>query len=179
MLKNSDDDMFKLFVLDEYMARVRSTIFRQTKFAEFELKVHEYVEQGNTLTPDFMNKLYLDLTREYYGHDQGICIVDDYIQNEWSTIPHFYRDFYVYQYSTGIISSMALTKNVLDKGAPAQEKFLNFLKSGGSKYPLDTLKAAGVDLTTTEAMDYGLKRTGEIVEQMKELVAKLKKEGKL
>ncbi|MBN2135676.1 MAG: oligoendopeptidase F [Acidobacteria bacterium] len=179
MLKNSDDDLFKLFVLDEYMARVRSTIYRQTKFAEFELKVHEYVEQGNTLTPDFMNKLYLDLTREYYGHDQGICIVDDYIQNEWSTIPHFYRDFYVYQYSTGIISSMALTKGVLDNGAPAQERYLNFLKSGGSKYPLDTLKDAGIDLTTTEAMDYGLKRTAEIVEQMKELVAKLKKEGKL
>ncbi|MBN2135675.1 MAG: oligoendopeptidase F [Acidobacteria bacterium] len=179
MLKTSDDDLFKLFILDEYFERLRSTIYRQTLFAEFELAMYEEVEKGGTLSPEWLNKKYLDLTREYYGHDKNVCKVDEYIQNEWSVIPHFFYNYYVYQYSTGIIASMALADMVNKDGKPAADRYLRFLSAGSSKYPLDTLKDAGVDLTNTKEMERAMVRAGELVEQMKQLVAKLKKEGKL
>jgi oligoendopeptidase F len=148
--------------------------------AEYELELHKYVENGGTLTPDWMNKKYLELTREYYGHKDGICIVDDYIQYEWSTIPHFMvYTYYVYQYSTGFMSSMALSSEVLKGNKDARDRYLGFLKAGGSKYSLDILRDAGVDLTTVKPFEAALKRTDELVAQMELLAAKLKKAGRI
>lgn len=179
MLKNEKDDMFKLYILDNYLDGIRGTIYRQTLFAEFELAMHRRVEEGKTLTPDWLNKKYLDLTREYYGHDLGVMEVDDYIQNEWSYIPHFYMNFYVFQYSTGMISSMALSKNVLDNIPGAREKYLELLKAGGSDYPMEILKKAGVDLTQESVYKDAFKRFDELLNEMEKIVAKLKTEGKL
>jgi oligoendopeptidase F len=179
MLKNEKDDMFKLYLLDSYLDAVRGTIYRQTLFAEFELAMHKRVEEGKTLTPDWLNKKYLDLTREYYGQDKGVMEVGDYIQNEWSYIPHFYMNYYVFQYSTGMISSMALSKNVLDNVPDAREKYLGMLKAGGSDYPLEILKRAGVDLTQETVYKDAFKRFDYLLDEMEKIVAKLKSEGKL
>ncbi len=179
LLKTEDDDMFKLYILDNYVMNLRSTIYRQTLFAEFELAMHEHVEKGGTLDADWLNKKYLELTREYYGHDKGVCVVDEYIQNEWSSIPHFYYFYYVYQYSTGIISSMALADAVIKDGDTAAERYIKFLSAGGSKYPLDTLKDAGVDLLDQKSMERAMIRTSDLVNEMKKVMARLKKAGKL
>lgn len=178
MLKNEKDDLFKLYLIDNYLDQVRGTIYRQSLFAEFELAMHKRVEEGKSLTPDWLNKKYLDLTREYYGHEKGIMEVDDYIQNEWSYIPHFFMNYYVFQYSTGMISSMALSKNVLNNVPEAKEKYLGLLKAGGSDFPLNTLKKAGVDLTQESVYKDAFNRFDELVSEMEKIVAKLKSEGK-
>lgn len=180
LLKNEKDDLFKLYLLDSFIEQIRGSVLRQTLLAEYELEMHKYAEQGGTLTPEWMNAKYLELTREYYGHKDGICIVDDYIQNEWSTIPHFMvYTYYVYQYATGFMSSMALSSEVLKGNTDARDRYLGFLKAGGSKYSLDILRDAGVDLTTIKPFEAALKRTDELVAQMEKLAAKLKKEGRL
>lgn len=179
MLKNEKDDMFKLYLIDSYLDGVRGTIYRQALFAEFELAMHNRVEEGKTLTPDWLDKKYLELTREYYGHDKGVMNVDEYIQNEWSYIPHFYMNFYVFQYSTGMISSMALSKNVLDNVPGAREKYLGMLKSGGNDYPMELLKKAGVDLTQGQAYKDAFTRFDQLLDEMEKIVERLKKDGKL
>jgi oligoendopeptidase F len=179
MLKTETDDMLKLYILDRYLDGVRGTIFRQTLFAEFELAMHTRVEEGQTLTADWLDAKYLELTRKYYGNDLGVCQVDDYIQNEWSYIPHFYMNYYVYQYATGIIASMALSENVLSGDPVARDKYLTFLKSGGSDYPLNILKTAGVDMTTSAPTDAAFKNFDNLVSEMEKIVERLKKAGKL
>lgn len=179
MLKNETDDMFKLFILDGYLDQVRGTIYRQTLFAEFELEAHKLVESGATLTPEFLNKLYLDLTRKYYGHDKGVMEVDEYIQNEWSYIPHFYYFYYVYQYSTGMLASMMLSDNVLTKGDEYREKYLTMLKSGGNDFPLEILKRAGVDMTKSEPYKAGFARFDKYLDEMEIIIKRLKDSGKL
>ena len=148
LLKNEKDDLFKLYLLDNYLDGFRATLYRQTQFAEFELAMHQRVEQGQTLTADWLNQKYLELARLYYGHDKGVCQVDDYIEVEWNRISHFYLNFYVFQYSTGLIASMALSDMVLNGGPKEQTRYLEFLKAGGSDYPLAILKKAGVDMTS-------------------------------
>ncbi len=179
ILKNEKDDLLKLFIIDSYLDEVRSTIYRQVLFAEFELAMHRRVESGNSLTPDWLNKTYLDLVRYYYGHDKGVMQVDEYIQNEWSGIPHFYLNYYVFQYSTGIIASMALCDKVLAKEPGALDKYLNLLKAGGSAYSLDIVKAAGVDMTTSAPTEAALKRFDDLVAEMEKIVARLKPQGKI
>lgn len=179
LLKNENDDMFKLYILDNYLDQVRGTLFRQTLFADFELAMHQRVESGQSLTPDWLNQKYLELTREYYGHDKGICEVGDFIQNEWSRIPHFYYNFYVFQYSTGIIASMALSDLVLNKGNEYTEKYLTLLKSGGSDYPITLLKNAGIDMTGSEPYIQALNRFETLVNEMEKIVARLKEQKKL
>ena len=169
LMETERDTDLKLFLLDSYLETLRGTLFRQTLFAEFELAMHERVEQGQSLTPDWLNAKYLELTRCYYGHEQGVVRVDDYIQTEWSGIPHFYYGFYVYQYATGIVASMALAEAVLAEGGPARERYLGFLGSGSSRFPLDTLKAAGVDLTTPQPVAAALKAFDRLVGQMEAL----------
>jgi len=168
LLETERDRTLKLFLLDNYLETLRGTLFRQTLFADFELAMHERVEQGQSLTPDWLNATYLELTRLYYGHELGVVRVDDYIQSEWSGIPHFYYDFYVYQYATGIVASMALAEAVL-AGGDARERYLGFLGSGSSRFPLDTLKAAGVDLTTPQPVAAALKAFDRLVGQMETL----------
>ncbi|MDR3670226.1 MAG: oligoendopeptidase F [Holophaga sp.] len=169
LLETERDTTLKLFLLDSYLETLRGTLFRQTLFADFELAMHERVEQGQSLTPDWLNAKYLELTRLYYGHEQGVVRVDDYIQAEWSGIPHFFYDFYVYQYATGIVASMALSEAVLTEGEGARERYLGFLSSGSSRFPLDTLKAAGVDLTTPQPVAAALRAFDRLVGEMESL----------
>jgi oligoendopeptidase F len=178
LLKTESDDTLKLFLLDSYLETLRGTLFRQTLFADFELAMHERVEQGQSLTPDWLDKKYLELTRLYYGHDAGVMQVEDYIQSEWSGIPHFFYNYYVYQYATGIVASMALSEGVMQHGAVNRDKFLTFLRSGSSRFPLDTLKAAGVDLASPEPVAAALKGFDALVAQMETLAAKVAKQTK-
>lgn len=179
MLKNETDDMLKLYLLDNYLDQARGTIYRQALFSEFELAMHKRVEEGKSLTPDWLDSKYLELTREFYGHDKGVTQVDDYIQCEWSWIPHFFMNYYVFQYSTGMISSMALSNYVLHGTDADREKYLTMLKSGGSDFPVEILKRAGVDMTKEESFDAGFARFNDLVAEMEKLVAKLKADGKL
>lgn len=179
LVKNEKDDFFMLFILDNYLERFRATVYRQTLFAEFELAMHQMAEEGKTLTADWLNGKYLELTRHYYGHDKNVTDVGDYIQNEWSVIPHFYLNYYVFQYSTGIIASMALTDQMLKQGKPAQQKYLDFLKAGGSDFPITILKKAGVDMTQPQPYQAALGRFNELVGEMEKIVARLEKSGKM
>ena len=106
---------------------IKGTVFRQTQFAEFELRIHEMAEKGEPLTGEALDKLYLDITRKYYGHDKGVCIVDDYVAHEWAFIPHFYRNFYVFQYATSFTASAALSEKVLAGDPAATKRYLAFL----------------------------------------------------
>ena len=117
--KNIKDDDTRLSLLGNYLENIKGTVFRQTQFAEFELRMHEMAEKGQPITGEALAKLYMDITKRYYGHDQGICIVDDYIKHEWSYIPHFYRDFYVFQYATSFTASEALAEKVKAGSADA------------------------------------------------------------
>lgn len=179
MLKHEKDDLVKLKILDSYLDGVRSTIYRQVLFAEFELAMHRHVEEGQTLTPDWLTERYLALTREYYGHDKGVMRVDDFIGNEWSIVPHFYRNYYVFQYSTGMIASLALSDRVLKGTKPDVERYLGMLKAGGSDSPLALLKNAGVDMTSAGPGEAALRRFDAMVGEMEKIVAKLKADGKM
>src|SRR4249919_1125372 len=147
MLGQIKDDDTRLSLLGSYLENIKGTVFRQTQFAEFELRMHEMSQKGEPLTGASLAKLYMDITKRYYGHDQKICIVDDYVAHEWSFIPHFYRDFYVFQYATSFTASEALAAKVLSGDQGATKRYITFLSSGGSKYPVDLLKDAGVDMT--------------------------------
>lgn len=173
LLKSETDDTFKLYILDKYLDQVRGTLYRQTLFADFELAMHEKVEEGKSLTADWLNEKYLSLTREYYGHDKGVCQVDDYIQTEWSKIPHFFYNFYVFQYSTGIISSMALAEMVSNGTEKERDAYLGMLKSGGKDYPINILKEAGVDMTTKEPYEKAFKRFDDLVSEMEKIMVRL------
>lgn len=177
LLDTVADDTLKLYLLDSYLETIRGTLFRQTLFADFELAMHERVEQGQSLTPDWLDAKYLELTRLYYGHDKGVMKVDDYIKSEWSAIPHFYYNYYVFQYATGIVSSMALSEAAL-KDPAARDRYLTFLRSGGSRFPLETLKAAGVDLATPQPVDAALKAFDALVGRMETLYDRTRAAGK-
>jgi oligoendopeptidase F len=172
MLKSITDPDTRLALLGSYLENAKGTVFRQVQFAEFELRMHEMAAKGQPITGDAMAKLYLDITRKYYGHDQKICIVDDYIAHEWSYIPHFYRDFYVFQYATSFTASEALAQKVKSGDAQAVKQYLAFLSAGGSKYPIELLKDAGVDMTTDEPLQLTLKQMNSVMDQMEAILAK-------
>ncbi len=173
MLGQIKDDATRLSLLGNYLENIKGTVFRQTQFAEFELRMHERAQMGLPLTGDALAKLYLDITKKYYGHDQGICIVDDYVANEWSLVPHFYMNFYVFQYATSFTASSALSEKVLAGDEAARKRYLAFLAAGGSKYPIDLLKDAGVDMTTDEPLDSTVKKMNRVMDEMEELLARL------
>ncbi|MCP4213166.1 MAG: oligoendopeptidase F, partial [bacterium] len=173
MEENETDDLLKLYLMDCYVEGFRGTLYRQTLFADFELAMHTRVEEGKTLTPEWLNTEYLRLTRHYYGHKEGVVKVDKYIEKEWSGIPHFYYNFYVYQYSTGIVASTALAQMVLNGGEVERKRYLEFLKSGGKKYPLDILKDAGVDLTSPEPIKIAIKSYNNKIAEMEKIVKRL------
>jgi oligoendopeptidase F len=170
MLKTVKDDDTRLSLLGNYLENIKGTVFRQTQFAEFELRMHEMAQKGQPIVGDALAKLYLDITRRYYGHDQGICTVDDYIANEWSYIPHFYRDFYVFQYATSFTASSALAEKVKTGDAAARDRYLAFLQAGGSKYPIDLLKDAGVDMTADEPLDLTIKAMNRVMDEIDRLL---------
>jgi oligoendopeptidase F len=136
----------KLFVVGSYLDGIRGTLFRQTMFAEFELEIHERAERGEVLTGERLDAIYLRLLRQYHGHDAGVVQIAEDYAIEWAAIPHFYFDFYVYQYATGIVAAGALASAVRDGAAESRKRYLRFLGAGGSDYPLDLLRRAGVDL---------------------------------
>ena len=179
LLKTEQDDLFKLNLLDGYLDNLRSTIYRQTLFAEFELFMNDQVEKGETLTAKELNQKYLELTKTFYGEDQGVMVIDPFIENEWGSIPHFFMNYYVYQYSTGLISSLALSESVLTGGEKQRQIYLNFLKSGSVNDPLEALKIAGVDITSPATYTRAFKRYATLLDEMERLVKKLKVAGKL
>jgi oligoendopeptidase F len=172
MLKNITDDDARLALLGNYLENIKGTLFRQAQFAEFELRMHEMGQKGQPIVGDALAKLYLDITKKYYGHDQGVCVVDDYIAHEWSFVPHFYRDFYVYQYATSFTASSALAEKVKAGDPAATKRYLTFLSAGGSKYPIDLLKDAGVDMTTDEPLELTVKAMNRVMDEIEALLAR-------
>ena len=173
MLGRIKDPKTRLSLLGNYLEGVKATVFRQTQFAEFELRMHEMAQKGQPITGDALAALYRDITRKYYGHDQKVCIVDDYIAHEWSYIHHFYRPFYVYQYATSFTASTALAEKVLAGEAGAVERYRKFLASGGSSYPIDLLKEAGVDMTSAEPLDLTIRKMTRVMDEIEALLGQI------
>ncbi|MBN2376965.1 MAG: oligoendopeptidase F [Sedimentisphaerales bacterium] len=150
MLREIKDDDTRLSLLMNYLDGLKGTVFRQAQFAEFELRIHELAESGQPLTGDVLTEEYGKILKTYYGHDQHVCYIDDLYTVEWAYIPHFYYNFYVYQYSTSFTASTALAEKVLAHEPGAVENYLKFISAGGSDYPIQILKNAGVDMTTPD-----------------------------
>jgi oligoendopeptidase F len=172
MLENIKDDATKLSLLGNYLEGIKSTVFRQTQFAEFELRMHEMVAKGQALTGEALDGLYADVTKKYYGHHQGVCVVDDYVAHEWSFIPHFYRNYYVFQYATSFTASSALAEKVRTGDPDATKRHLAFLGAGGSKYPIDLLKDAGIDMTSDEPLDLTIQKMNRVMDEMEQLLGR-------
>jgi oligoendopeptidase F len=176
VMKTLKDDDVKLTLLMNWLDRFKGTLFRQTQFAEFELKIHEAVENGTPLTGEYLSKLYGDIVRKYYGQDKGICYVEPYIDMEWAFIPHFYYNFYVYQYSTSFTASLSLSESVINKEPGAVDKYIKFLSAGGSDFPIALLKNAGVDMTTSVPFDNTIKAMNMVMDEIEKILDK--KQGK-
>ena len=149
---------------------IGGTVYRQTMFAEFEREAHAMVERGEALNAAALNSLYKRLVTDYFGEDM---VIDDEIQYEWARIPHFYRPFYVYKYATGYSTAVALSEGILKEGAPAVKRYKEFLSMGGSAYPLDELRHAGVDLATPAPVDAALEKFERILDDAEATLAKL------
>ena len=176
MLAKAQSDDERLFLLGSELELLRQTLFRQVLFAEFELKIHERVERGEPLTGENLKELYLGLLRTYYGHDAGVCTVDALYANEWSYVPHFYYDFYVFQYATSVVASRALAEGIRDEARaggppPRRDRYLGMLRAGGSKYAYDMLRDAGVDLATPAPFDAAMRAMNAIMDRIETIVA--------
>lgn len=175
MLKQIKDDKTKLAILGNYLEGAKGTLFRQTQFAEFEAMIHDKAAKGEALTGEDFDKMYLELTRKYYGHDKNICIVDDNVKSEWSYIPHFYYNFYVYQYATSFTASTALSEKVINGTAQDRKRYLDFLASGSTKYPVDLLIDAGVDMNTSEPFDLTIAKINKVMAEMESILTRMGK----
>ncbi|KOA19380.1 oligoendopeptidase F, plasmid [Clostridium homopropionicum DSM 5847] len=163
LIENEKDETKKLYLINTQLEQIRTTVFRQIMFAEFEKITHEKIDQGIPLTSDELCQIYHDLNVKYFEED---IIVDKEIDMEWSRIPHFYNDFYVYQYATGYSAANSFVKAILEKGEEALEKYKGFLKSGGSDYPINILKKAGVDMTTSKPIEDTISRFNELLDML-------------
>ena len=170
MLKRIGDEPTRLSLLGSYLESIKATVFRQTQFAEFELRMHEMGLASQPITGDALAGLYLDITRWYYGHDQGIVVVDDDVANEWSYIPHFYTEFYVFQYATSFTAAEALAARVIAGDSSATARFLAFLGAGSSKYPIELLRDAGIDMTTDEPLDQTMQTMNRVMDKIDALL---------
>jgi oligoendopeptidase F len=167
LLETVEDERLRRHVLNEYLERFRSTLYRQTMFAEFEHRTHEMDEAGEPLTSDRLDELYRDLKGTYYEP----AAVDDRIAREWMRIPHFYRAFYVYQYATGISAAVALVDGILDDDQPdAAERYVDFLSNGSHEYPLELLRGAGVDMASPEPVERAVSTYGDYLDELSDLV---------
>lgn len=166
ILKKCTKKEERMFLINEKIEDIRATFFRQALFAEFELLLHTLVEEGAALTPTLIKEKYYQLNREYFGPD---IVIDQEIAIEWARIPHFYYNFYVYQYATGISAAFALVEKVLSRNSTAQEHYLTFLKAGGSDYPINLLKKAGVDMTTPEPVEATIRKFDSLVTELEHL----------
>ncbi|RJP00597.1 oligoendopeptidase F [Exiguobacterium sp. RIT452] len=168
LLKRVTDKNEKLYLLNNQLETFRGTLFRQTMFAEFEHQIHEAARLGQALTPEFLTKTYYALNETYFG--DGI-VLDEEIGLEWARIPHFYYNYYVYQYATGISAAAALTSQILEEGQPAVDRYINnFLKAGSSDYPIEVLKAAGVDMTTKAPVEAALRQFERVLNEFEALL---------
>ena len=169
LLKTEKDPQVRAFVLNHYLDGFKGTIFRQTQFAEFEQWIHEQDASGKSLTADLISKFYGDLNKQYYG---PAIDNDDEIAMEWMRIPHFYYDFYVYQYATGFAAATTLSQRIEDDDPAHTEAYLNFLKSGSSAYPIETMQKAGVDMTQREYLEKAFKVFEERLNELEKLIVK-------
>lgn len=168
LLKKSTDPKQKLYLLTYYADQFRTTLFRQTMFAEFEKLIHERAEAGESLTPQELSEIYYDLNVKYHGKDM---VVDQDIEMEWARIPHFYTSFYVYKYATGFSAATSFSKQILEEGKPAVDRYLGFLKSGGSDYSINILKKAGVDMSSPQPIREAMSVFENVIEQMEQLTS--------
>ena len=166
VIDEAKTDKEKLFYLGIGLEALRGTFYRQTMFAEFELKINQEVESGNVLTGSKLSSIYLDLLKRYHGHDQGVMTIDDLYSIEWAYIPHFYYDFYVFQYSTSMAAASSLAKKIRTGDQKAQQDFINLLKAGGSDYPYKLMKSAGIDMATPEPYRALIERMNNIMDKM-------------
>lgn len=167
LLKTTEDKNQRLYLINYFMEQFKGTLYRQAMFAEFERTTHELVEQGEALTADTLSSMYHDINVKYFGEDM---IIDSEVDMEWARIPHFYYNYYVFQYSTGYSAAIALSQKLLKEGEEAVTKYKNFLKSGSSEYPIDTLKKAGVDMTTAEPIEKALKVFEGLLDEMESII---------
>ncbi|MBW9147932.1 oligoendopeptidase F [Clostridium sp. CM028] len=163
LIKNETDKKKRLFLINQQLEGIRTTVFRQCMFAEFEKTTHENIEQGNPLSPEDLCKIYHDLNRKYFGAEM---VVDEGIDMEWARIPHFYSDFYVYQYTTGFAAANSFSKMIVEEDESAVERYKGFLKSGGSDYPINILKKAGVDMSSPKPLEDTIRRFDELLEML-------------
>lgn len=170
VLESATDDDIRLSILGNYLETMRGTLFRQVKFAEFELEMHRRAEQRLPITGDVLSRMYLDLARRFYGHDQGVTIVDDNVAHEWSYVSHFYREFYVYQYATSVAAAETLAERVRTGVPGAREQYLDFLRSGGSDYPIETLRRAGIDMMEGEVIETALRRIDTVIGEIEAIL---------
>ncbi len=166
LLDTVEDEDFRLHVLNEYLERFRSTLYRQTMFADFEHRAHEIVQEEGALTPDRLDDLYGDLKAEFYAP----AALDDRIAREWMRIPHFYRAYYVYQYATGISAAVSLATDIIEEGEPAATRYREFLQSGSREYPLELLDIAGVDMRSPDPIEDALGVYDDYLDEMESLL---------
>lgn len=168
LLETSDDQNLRKDLIVKQIDGIRSTLIRQTMFAEFELDIHTRAEQGEPLTADALTERYAELVARYHG--PGV-VIDDELKLEWARIPHFYYNFYVYQYATGLSAALALSNQIVEEGQPAIDRYLNFLRSGSSKSSIELLKAAGVDMTSPAPVQAAMDRFAELLDELEALSA--------
>jgi oligoendopeptidase F len=167
LLHNTQDRNLKMYIINHALETFRTTLYRQTLFAEFEREIHQQVEAGEPLTAESLSRAYKALNDKYYGAEVE---VDDPIKIEWARIPHFYYNFYVYQYATGISASAALASQIVSEGQPAVERYRRFLASGSSDYSIALLRDTGVDLSTPEPIQQALDTFADYLNQLESLL---------
>ena len=167
LLKNTTDKSERAYLINYFLEQFRTTLYRQTMFAEFEMEINRKAEAGESLTADNLNALYYELNKKYYGN--AMC-VDKEIEMEWSRIPHFFMNFYVFQYSTGFSAAVAIADRILKEGECAVKDYLKFLSSGCITDPISLLKIAGVDMSEPAPVESALKLFGELINEMETLL---------
>ena len=170
--KNSNNDQQKLYFLFKELSQIRGTFFRQTQFAEFELAIHQLIEKGEALSADKLDRIYGAILKRYYGHNEGIMNIKDTYTVEWAYIPHFYRNFYVYQYATSISAAYFLTDKILNKEKGSKETLINILQAGGSNYPFDILLNAGVDMSSEAVYSSIISRMNQLMDEVELILNK-------
>jgi oligoendopeptidase F len=169
-MDNSENDEMLLYLVNFYIDEFKGTLFRQTMFAEFEMKAHAMAERGESLDPTSLSNVYEELIKQYFGED---LVIDDEVKYEWSRIPHFYRPFYVYVYATGYSSAAAISQKIMNEGPEAVRHYLEFLQMGGSRFPLDELRHAGVDLMTPQPVATALEKFAAVLDEAEALADQL------
>ncbi|WP_121609574.1 oligoendopeptidase F [Mesobacillus foraminis] len=169
LLKSIDDEQKRLYLLNHYLEGFRGTVFRQTMFAEYEHLIHQKAQNNEALTADSLTEAYYDLNKKYFGQED--IEIDKEIGLEWSRIPHFYYNYYVYQYATGFSAATALSKQILEEGEPAVKRYIDYLKAGSSDYPIEVLKKAGVDMTSPKPIEDACKVFEEKLNEMESLLS--------